>query len=189
MPSCGGRSSRPCCPPHRQRPLALEHAQRFTQRRLADLELGRQVLLPRQHVAVQQPSGKDAFAQLRRHRGRELAGGPRARPLVAPTRPPRRHRRRAPRQRGPVPLHPLHRRTRRGRRGRLRRSRPNSSAGRVPGGAWTTSKLATLEWVHWFNHRRLHGYCQNVPPAEFDDLYHQHQALAEPLSQGEPSLH
>jgi putative transposase len=27
-------------------------------------------------------------------------------------------------------------------------------------------ELATLEWVDWFNHRRLHGYCQNVPPAE-----------------------
>jgi putative transposase len=50
-------------------------------------------------------------------------------------------------------------------------------------------ELATLEWVDWFNHRRLHGYCQNVPPAEFEDLYHQQRALAEPLSQGEPSLH
>ena len=50
-------------------------------------------------------------------------------------------------------------------------------------------ELAALEWVDWFNHRRLHGYCQNLPPAEFEDLYHQHQALAESHSQGEPSLH
>ena len=50
-------------------------------------------------------------------------------------------------------------------------------------------ELATLEWVAWFNHRRLHGYCQNLPPAEFEDLYHRQRALAGTLSQGEPSLH
>ncbi len=50
-------------------------------------------------------------------------------------------------------------------------------------------ELATLEWVDWFNHRRLHSYCQNVPPAEFEDLYHQQSAALEPLKRGEPSLH
>ena len=50
-------------------------------------------------------------------------------------------------------------------------------------------ELATLEWVDWFNHRRLHSYCQNVPPAEFEDHYHQQHALPGTPQQGEPSLH
>jgi putative transposase len=50
-------------------------------------------------------------------------------------------------------------------------------------------ELATLEWVDWFNHRRLHTYCQHVPPAEYEDHYHQQQARLEPLKPGEPSLH
>jgi putative transposase len=33
-------------------------------------------------------------------------------------------------------------------------------------------ELATLQWVHWYNHTRLHGYLGDVPPAEFEDAYH-----------------
>jgi putative transposase len=29
-------------------------------------------------------------------------------------------------------------------------------------------ELATLSWVHWFNHDRLHGYCGDIPPAEYE---------------------
>jgi putative transposase len=29
-------------------------------------------------------------------------------------------------------------------------------------------ELATLEWVDWYNHRRLHGACDNLPPAEYE---------------------
>ncbi len=29
-------------------------------------------------------------------------------------------------------------------------------------------ELATLGWVHWHNHQRLHGYLGDVPPAEFE---------------------
>jgi len=29
-------------------------------------------------------------------------------------------------------------------------------------------ELATLSWVHWFNHDRLHSHCNDVPPAEFE---------------------
>jgi putative transposase len=32
-------------------------------------------------------------------------------------------------------------------------------------------ELATLQWVHWYNHTRLHGYLGDVPPAEFEDAY------------------
>ena len=34
-------------------------------------------------------------------------------------------------------------------------------------------EYATLEWVDWFNHRRLLEPIGNVPPAEFEATYHQ----------------
>jgi putative transposase len=60
------------------------------------------------------------------------------------------------------------------------------------GGPWRTVEdveLATLSWVDWYNHRRLHGYCRNVPPAEYEDHYHQQQAPAGTPQPGETSLH
>ena len=33
-------------------------------------------------------------------------------------------------------------------------------------------ELATLGWVHWFNHERLHRYCGHVPPAEFEAAFY-----------------
>ncbi|MBK3399973.1 IS3 family transposase, partial [Methylobacterium sp. IF7SW-B2] len=42
-------------------------------------------------------------------------------------------------------------------------------------------EYATLEWVDWYNHRRLLAPIGNVPPAEADARYHTHvgdQALA-----------
>jgi putative transposase len=38
-------------------------------------------------------------------------------------------------------------------------------------GPWRTAgdvELATLAWVDWWNHRRLHGACGDVPPAQFE---------------------
>jgi putative transposase len=29
-------------------------------------------------------------------------------------------------------------------------------------------ELATLEWVDWYNHRRLHSACDNLPPVEYE---------------------
>jgi len=50
-------------------------------------------------------------------------------------------------------------------------------------------ELATLEWVDWFNHRRLHSYCADVPPAEFEQHYYRQNTGLEALRPGEPSLH
>ena len=36
-------------------------------------------------------------------------------------------------------------------------------------------ELATLDWVDWFNHKRLLGPIGNIPPAEAEALYHQQQ--------------
>ncbi len=33
-------------------------------------------------------------------------------------------------------------------------------------------ELGTLEWVHWFNTRRLHSSIGDVPPVEFEAAYH-----------------
>jgi len=45
-------------------------------------------------------------------------------------------------------------------------------------GPWRTIEdveLATLSWVDWWNRRRLHGACDDVPPAEFEALYYAQQ--------------
>ncbi len=33
-------------------------------------------------------------------------------------------------------------------------------------------ELETLTWVHWFNEQRLHGHCDDVPPAEFEAAFY-----------------
>ena len=43
-------------------------------------------------------------------------------------------------------------------------------------GPWKTRsdvELATLTWVDWFNNRRLHGACGDLPPVEFEQQHHQ----------------
>ncbi len=51
---------------------------------------------------------------------------------------------------------------------------------RGPGqGPWKTIEdveLATLGWVHWHNTERLHGYLNDVPPAEYEATYAAQQA-------------
>jgi putative transposase len=47
-----------------------------------------------------------------------------------------------------------------------------------PNGPWRSIEeveFATLEWVDWFNHRRLLEPIGNVPPAEFEAMYFQQQ--------------
>ena len=49
----------------------------------------------------------------------------------------------------------------------------------APGKA-STIELATLEWVDWHNHRRLHSACHDLTPAEYELIhYRQHPALTE----------
>lgn len=49
-------------------------------------------------------------------------------------------------------------------------------------GPWRTRhqlEIAIIEWIDWYNHRRLHSEIGNIPPAECETLwYHQHD-LAE----------
>ena len=43
---------------------------------------------------------------------------------------------------------------------------------RGPWGSLEQVELASAEWVDWWNHRRLHGAIDDMPPAEFEALYH-----------------
>jgi putative transposase len=44
-------------------------------------------------------------------------------------------------------------------------------------------ELATLSWVHWFNHDRLHSHCDDVPPAEYEAAFYAAQQ-ADPAGVG-----
>ncbi len=49
-----------------------------------------------------------------------------------------------------------------------------------PNGPWRNVdevEFATLEWVDWFNQRRLLEPIGNVPPVEFEQLYHERQEV------------
>jgi putative transposase len=37
---------------------------------------------------------------------------------------------------------------------------------------------ATMEWVDWYNTNRLHSYCNNVPPFEYEEAFFQAQSQA-----------
>lgn len=37
---------------------------------------------------------------------------------------------------------------------------------------------ATMEWVEWYNTKRIHSYCKNVPPFEYEEAFYQAQASA-----------
>jgi transposase InsO family protein len=50
-------------------------------------------------------------------------------------------------------------------------------------------ELATLEYVDWFNHRRLHGACGDIPPVEFEDNHYRSIADLTEDVPAEPSLH
>ena len=48
-------------------------------------------------------------------------------------------------------------------------------------GPWrgvTDVEIATLEWVHWFNHQRLLEPIGDMPPAEFEQMYYRQQGQA-----------
>jgi transposase InsO family protein len=43
-------------------------------------------------------------------------------------------------------------------------------------------EFATLEWVDWFNHRRLLGSIGDIPPAEFEALYYKNKNEMSPAT-------
>jgi len=56
-------------------------------------------------------------------------------------------------------------------------------------GPWRTTEeveLATLAWVQWFNHRRLHSSIRDLPPIEFEAAYY--RELRQATEAGEGSI-
>ena len=43
-------------------------------------------------------------------------------------------------------------------------------------------ELATLEWVDWHNHRRLHTACFDLPPAEYEKIKNSQQRDQQPAA-------
>jgi putative transposase len=50
-------------------------------------------------------------------------------------------------------------------------------------------EMATLEWVDWFNSRRLHSACGDIPPIEAEQNYYRQITRVETPVSAEPSLH
>jgi transposase InsO family protein len=49
-------------------------------------------------------------------------------------------------------------------------------------------EYATLEWVDWFNHRRLLEPIGDVPPAEFEAAFHREEDPSYPIRLKKPGL-
>jgi putative transposase len=51
-------------------------------------------------------------------------------------------------------------------------------------------EFATVEWVNWCNTSRLHSYCGDVPPIEYEGLYcAEHTTAPATASPAQPALH
>jgi putative transposase len=50
-------------------------------------------------------------------------------------------------------------------------------------------ELATLSWVHWFNHNRVHSSIGYATPIEHETEYYRHHHTEQHKLPGEPSLH
>ncbi|WP_281285127.1 integrase core domain-containing protein [Cellulomonas persica] len=59
-------------------------------------------------------------------------------------------------------------------------------------GPWRTLddvEIATLEYVDWFNNRRLHTELGDIPPAEQEANYYRQNPASTTLETREPILH
>ncbi len=48
-------------------------------------------------------------------------------------------------------------------------------------GPWRTRRqleIATIEWIDWYNHSRLHGEIADIPPVEHEAHWYRQQAMA-----------
>jgi putative transposase len=59
-------------------------------------------------------------------------------------------------------------------------------------GPWKTLddvEYATLEWVDWFNHRRLFETIGYIPPAELEEMFYRGEVSAKEAGLKQPSLY
>jgi len=50
-------------------------------------------------------------------------------------------------------------------------------------------EFATMEWIDWYNHHRLHSWCGDIPPAEHEALHYRQNTDTDITASAEPSLH
>lgn len=53
---------------------------------------------------------------------------------------------------------------------------------RAPWKTKVTAELATLEWVAWYNHQRLHGSIGYIPPPLAEEIYHRTSSETESMN-------
>lgn len=53
--------------------------------------------------------------------------------------------------------------------------------------SWRDVEAATASWVHWFNHDRLHTSIGDIPPAEYEEHFHQ-QTRHSPQGYSDPAV-
>jgi putative transposase len=57
-------------------------------------------------------------------------------------------------------------------------------------GGWrgvTDVMLETMEWVAWYNETRLHSFCGNVPPKEYEEAFYKEQESARLIASSQES--
>lgn len=57
-------------------------------------------------------------------------------------------------------------------------------------GGWrgvTDVMLETMEWVGWYNETRLHSFCGNIPPKEYEDAFYKAQRSATSFASSQES--
>ena len=59
-------------------------------------------------------------------------------------------------------------------------SQAAAAAGMARGAFAAEVTLATAGWVFWYNNERLHSWCGDVPPMEFEEAFWQRGLLAQP---------
>jgi transposase InsO family protein len=55
----------------------------------------------------------------------------------------------------------------------------------TPDGPWNDASevtLATAEWVSWYDRERLHSWCGDIPPLEFEDAFWQGRPAQHPTA-------
>ncbi len=67
-------------------------------------------------------------------------------------------------------------------------TRPSSSTGVGPWRTTEEAELATLEWVHWFNHKRLHSAIGDIPPIELGGRAPRQREIAPRVLTGRVSM-
>ena len=50
-------------------------------------------------------------------------------------------------------------------------------------------EFATMQWVDWYNHTRLHSWCGDVPPAEYEQQHYRQNTDAGTPESAQHSLH